>query len=343
MNYKIILKDGNERQVAEGTTAYNFAGELSRSLQKSALVAKWNGQFLDMASEIPRDGTIEFFNFESPEGKEALRHTSSHIMAQAIQRLYPDVKFGIGPAIENGFYYDMDSAHIFTPDDLDKIQVEMEKIIKEDIPMKKKICSRQEAINFFQEKGELYKVELINDLPEDVAISLYEQGDFVDLCAGPHVMSTGKVKAIKLLNIAGAYWRGSEKNKMLQRIYGTAFEKKEQLEEYLHLLEEAARRDHRRMCDGLDRARHRPAHGLVRHRGRDPPARVRPRGSRRRGAHPRVPHPRTGPPDRGRRRALHRVYFAMTILHAGHCQSPGRPAAIHLSVSARPSRYLAQL
>ena len=247
MGYKIILKDGSEKEVAQGTTAFQFAGELSRSLQKSALVAKWNGQFLDMASEIPGDGTIEFFLFDSAEGKEAFRHSSSHMMAQAIQRLYPGVKFGIGPAIENGFYYDMDSEHVFTPDDLEKIQIEIDKIIKEDLPLQKKIVSRAEAIALFEEKGEIYKVELIKDLPEDVAISLYTQGDFTDLCAGPHVMSTGKVKAIKLLSIAGAYWRGSEKNKMLQRIYGISFEKKADLDAYLHLLEEAAKRDHRKL------------------------------------------------------------------------------------------------
>jgi threonyl-tRNA synthetase len=247
MEYQITLKDGSIKQIEVGKTAFEFAGEISRSLQKNAAVAKWNEQFLDMSAEIPGSGTIEFFDASTSEGKHALRHTSSHIMAQAIQRLFPDVKFGIGPAIDNGFYYDMDSEHIFTPEDLEKIQTEMEKIVKEDLPLKKSVVSRQEALALFAEKGESYKVELITDLPEDVEISLYQQGEFVDLCAGPHMMSTGKVKAIKLLSIAGAYWRGNEKNKMLQRIYGTSFEKKADLDTYLHLLEEAAKRDHRKL------------------------------------------------------------------------------------------------
>ena len=247
MEYQITLKDGSIKQIEAGKTALEFAGEISRSLQKNTAVAKWNEQFLDMSAEIPGSGTIEFFDASTSEGKYALRHTSSHIMAQAIQRLFPDVKFGIGPAIDNGFYYDMDSEHIFTPEDLEKIQTEMEKIVKEDLPLKKSIVSRQEALALFAEKGESYKVELITDLPEDVEISLYQQGEFVDLCAGPHMMSTGKVKAIKLLSIAGAYWRGNEKNKMLQRIYGTSFEKKADLDAYLHLLEEAAKRDHRKL------------------------------------------------------------------------------------------------
>ena len=247
MEYQITLKDGSIKQIEAGKTALEFAGEISRSLQKNTAVAKWNEQFLDMSAEIPGSGTIEFFDASTSEGKHALRHTSSHIMAQAIQRLFPDVKFGIGPAIDNGFYYDMDSEHIFTPEDLEKIQTEMEKIVKEDLPLKKSIVSRQEALALFAEKGESYKVELITDLPEDVEISLYQQGEFVDLCAGPHMMGTGKVKAIKLLSIAGAYWRGNEKNKMLQRIYGTSFEKKADLDAYLHLLEEAAKRDHRKL------------------------------------------------------------------------------------------------
>ena len=246
-NFEIVLKDGSIREVASGTTAFEFAGQLSRSLQKSALVASWNGSHLDLMAPIPGSGKIEFFGFDSEEGKEALRHTSSHILAQAVSRLFPEAKFGIGPAIANGYYYDIDSAHVFVPEDLEKIQAEMEKIVKEDLPLKKSILSREDAIQFFADKGEIYKVELIRDLPEDAEISLYTQGDFTDLCAGPHVMSTGKVKAIKLQSIAGAYWRGSEKNKMLQRIYGTSFEKKADLDAYLHMLEEAAKRDHRKL------------------------------------------------------------------------------------------------
>ena len=246
-NLKIVLKDGSIREVESGTTTFELAGYLSRNLQKNALVASWNGTPLDLMAPIPGDGTIEIFGFESDQGKEALRHTSSHILAQAVSRLYPDAKFGVGPAITNGYYYDIDSQHVFTPEDLDKIQSEMEQIVKENIPLVKSIFSREEATNFFTKKGESYKVELIRDLPEDAEISLYTQGEFTDLCAGPHVMSTGKVKAIKLQSIAGAYWRGNEKNKMLQRIYGTSFLNKNDLDAYLYLLEEALKRDHRKL------------------------------------------------------------------------------------------------
>ncbi len=247
MEYQVTLKDGSVRKISQGTTGYDFAGDLSRTVQKNATVAKWNGQFLDLALPIPGDGTIEFFTFDSPEGKEAFRHTSAHILAQAVKRLFPDTKFGIGPAIENGFYYDLDSEHVFTPEDLVKIQKEMDRIVKENLPLQKSILTREEAIRFFEGQNEIYKVELIRDLPADAEISIYQQGDFTDLCAGPHLISTGKVKAIKLLSIAGAYWRGSEKNKMLQRIYGISFEAPKELEAYLHLLEEAAKRDHRKL------------------------------------------------------------------------------------------------
>ena len=247
MEYQVTLKDGSVRKISQGTTGYDFAGDLSRTVQKNATVAKWNGQFLDLALPIPGDGTFEFFTFDSPEGKEAWRPTSAHILAQAVKRLFPDTKFGIGPAIENGFYYDLDSEHVFTPEDLVKIQKEMDRIVKENLPLQKSILTREEAIRFFEGQNEIYKVELIRDLPADAEISIYQQGDFTDLCAGPHLISTGKVKAIKLLSIAGAYWRGSEKNKMLQRIYGISFEAPKELEAYLHLLEEAAKRDHRKL------------------------------------------------------------------------------------------------
>ena len=176
-----------------------------------------------------------------------MRHTASHILAQAVKRLWPEAKLAIGPAIDKGFYYDIDMEHTLTPEDLGKIEKEMSRIVKENLPITKSVMPRQEAIEFFKAKSEDYKVELIQDLPEDAVISCYSQGDFIDLCAGPHVASTGKVKAFKLQSIAGAYWRGDEKNKMLQRIYGTAFEKKEELDAYLHLLEEAAKRDHRKL------------------------------------------------------------------------------------------------
>jgi len=180
--------------------------------------------------------------FETEEDKRALWHTSSHIMANAVMRLFPEAKFGIGPAIQNGFYYDIDLEHRFTDDDLVSIEEEMQKIIKEDVPLVRKEMSRESAIEYMHKRGEIYKVELINDLPEDAVITFYEQGDFVDLCAGPHLPSTGNIKAVKLLSIAGAYWRGSEKNKMLQRIYGITFPKKSMLDEYLLKLEEAKKR-----------------------------------------------------------------------------------------------------
>ena len=195
---------------------------------------------------------MEFIVPDSPEGLHAIRHTAAHVMAQAIQHLFPDVKFAIGPAIANGFYYDLDSEHTFTPEDLQAIEKEMAKIVKQNIPLQRAEIPRSEALAMFAAKDEKYKVELINDLPEDAVISTYTQGDFTDLCAGPHCPSTGRVKAFKLQSIAGAYWRGSEKNKMLQRIYGTAFNSKEELDAYLHMLEEAAKRDHRKLGKELD-------------------------------------------------------------------------------------------
>jgi len=249
---QITLKDGSEREYAVGTTLAAVAESISRGLAKSALAAKVNGRVVDLRSKLDGPVRVEFLTFEDEAGKDALRHSSSHILAQAVKRLFGDVKIGIGPAIANGFYYDFDTAHTFTPEDLEKIQAEMEKIIKEDLPIERVEVTRQEAIKRFEEQGESYKVELIRDLPETVAISLYQQGEFVDLCAGPHVPSTGKVKVVKLQSLAGAYWRGDEKRKMLQRIYGTSFEKKADLDAYLHMLEEAAKRDHRKLGRELD-------------------------------------------------------------------------------------------
>ncbi len=251
-NVNVILKNGASREIEQGTTMVKLAESISRSLAKNALVAKVDGQIVDLNHKLEQDAHVEFFTFEDNEGKEALRHSASHILAQAVKRLYGDVKLGIGPAIANGFYYDFDTAHTFTPEDLDKIQSEMEKIVKEDLPIERFEVGRKEAIEIFRNQGATYKLELINDLPNNVAISLYRQGDFVDLCAGPHVVSTGKVKAIKLQSLAGAYWRGDEKRKMLQRIYGTAFEKKADLDAYLNMLEEAAKRDHRKLGRELD-------------------------------------------------------------------------------------------
>ena len=244
---KIILPDGSAKEYAAGTTLGEAVKQLSNSLAKKVLAANVNGELTDLREELVDGSEVAFLTFEDEGGKHTLRHTASHILAQAVKRLWPEAKLAIGPAIDKGFYYDIDMEHILTPEDLGKIEKEMSRIVKENLPIIKSVMPRQEAIEFFKAKNEDYKVELIQDLPEDAVISCYSQGDFIDLCAGPHVASTGKVKAFKLQSIAGAYWRGDEKNKMLQRIYGTAFEKKEELDAYLHMLEEAAKRDHRKL------------------------------------------------------------------------------------------------
>ena len=247
VDVKIILPDGSAKEYAAGTTLGEAVKKLSNSLAKKVLAANVNGELTDLREELVNGSEVAFLTFEEDGGKHTLRHTASHVMAQAVKRLWPEAKLAIGPAIDKGFYYDIDMEHTLTPEDLTKIEKEMSRIVKENLPITKSVMSRQEAIEFFKSKNEDYKVELIEDLPEDAVISCYAQGDFVDLCAGPHVASTGKVKAFKLQSIAGAYWRGDEKNKMLQRIYGTAFEKKEELDAYLHMLEEAAKRDHRKL------------------------------------------------------------------------------------------------
>lgn len=243
----IILPDGSHREYEAGTTLGEAVKQLSNSLAKKVLAADVDGELTDLREELKDGSHVSFLTFEEQGGKDTLRHSASHVMAQAIKRLWPDAKLAIGPAIENGFYYDIDMEHVLTPEDLAKIEDAMKKIVKENFPIEKAVMSRDEALKFFADKKEDYKVELIQDLPADAVISTYKQGEFTDLCAGPHVASTGKVKAFKLQSLAGAYWRGDEKNKMLQRIYGTAFEKQEQLDEYLHMLEEAARRDHRKL------------------------------------------------------------------------------------------------
>ena len=244
---KIILPDGSAKEYAAGTTLGEAVKQLSNSLAKKVLAANVDGELTDLREELVDGSKVEFLTFEEDGGKHTLRHTASHVMAQAVKRLWSEAKLAIGPAIDKGFYYDIDMEHTLTPEDLTKIEKEMSRIVKENLPITKSVMPRQEAIEFFKSKNEDYKVELIEDLPEDAVISCYTQGDFTDLCAGPHVASTGKVKAFKLQSIAGAYWRGDEKNKMLQRIYGTAFEKKEELDAYLHMLEEAAKRDHRKL------------------------------------------------------------------------------------------------
>ncbi|MBP8598112.1 MAG: threonine--tRNA ligase [Selenomonas sp.] len=251
---KITMKDGSVREVNEGTSILDFVKQVSNSLAKKVLAAKVDGETKDLTTILEHDCAVDFLTFEDADGRWALRHTASHILAQAVKRLYKDnnVQLAIGPAIENGFYYDIDMDKQLGEADLQDIEKEMKKIVKENLKLERQEVSRAAALKLFAEKGENYKVELINDLPEDETISLYTQGEFTDLCAGPHVFSTGKVKAIKLQSIAGAYWRGDEHNKMLQRIYGTAFEKQTDLDEYLNMLEEAKKRDHRKLGKELD-------------------------------------------------------------------------------------------
>ncbi|MBR1589808.1 MAG: threonine--tRNA ligase [Acidaminococcaceae bacterium] len=251
-NVKVTLKDGSVKEFAAGTSYLEIAKSLSQKLGKQALLAVVDGINKDLSDTVEKDSAVEFVTPDTKEGLHAIRHTASHVMAQAITHLFPGVKFAIGPAIDNGFYYDMDSEHVFTPEDLREIEKEMAKIVKQNLPLVRSEVPRKDALARFAAENEIYKVELINDLPEDAVISLYTQGDFTDLCAGPHCPSTGRVKAFKLMSIAGAYWRGNEKNKMLQRIYGTAFPSKEELDEYLHMLEEAEKRDHRKLGKELD-------------------------------------------------------------------------------------------
>jgi threonyl-tRNA synthetase len=251
---KVTLKDGTVREAEQGIMILDFVKAFSNSLAKKVLSAKVDGKIMDLTTKIEKDCKMQFLTLEDAGGLWTLRHTASHILAQAVKRLYKDynVQLAIGPAIDNGFYYDFDINKQLTDEDLKKIEKEMEKIVKENSKLERSEVSREDALKMFEEKGEKYKVELINDLPKDEKITLYTQGEFVDLCAGPHVLSTGKVKAFKLQSIAGAYWRGSEKNKMLQRIYGTAFGKKEDLDAYLTMMEEAAKRDHRKLGKELD-------------------------------------------------------------------------------------------
>ena len=251
---KLKLKDGSIMEVEKGTSIIDVAKKISEGLARNATCGEINGKVQDLRYEINEDSdlVIHTFQDEDLEGKKAYWHTTSHIMAQAIKRLYGDVKLTIGPAIENGFYYDFDTEKHFSEEDFEKIEEEMKKIIKEDLPIERYSLSREEAIKFMKENDEPYKVELIEELPEGEEISFYKQGEFVDLCAGPHLMSTGKVKVVKLLSASGAYWRGNENNKMLQRVYGISFPKKLQLEDYLNLLQEAKERDHRKIGKELD-------------------------------------------------------------------------------------------
>ena len=244
---KITLKDGSSKEYAESMRVIDIAADISEGLARMATAGEVNGEVVDLRTVVEEDCELSILTFQDENGKGAFRHTASHIMAQAIKRLYPDAKLAIGPSVADGFYYDIDRETPLTQEDLEKIEAEMKKIVKEALPIEQFTKPRAEAIAYFQEKEEPYKVELIEDLPEDAVISFYSQGEFTDLCAGPHLMTTKPVKAFKLTSLAGAYWRGSEKNKMLQRIYGTAFPKKAELDEYLTMLEEAKKRDHRRL------------------------------------------------------------------------------------------------
>ena len=244
---EFILKDGSKLEMPEGCKIEEVAQKISAGLARASLAARLDGEIVEMNHVADKGGKIEFLTFEDEDGRKVYRHTASHVLAQAVKRLYPNTKLAIGPAIDNGFYYDFDTEIPFTTDVLEKLEAEMKKIIKEDLPLVRSVKPREEAVKYMEEKGEPYKVELINDLPEGSIVSFYTQGDFTDLCAGPHLASTGKLKAIKLTSCTGAYWRGNEKNKMLSRVYGTAFPKQSELDEHLARIEEAKKRDHRRL------------------------------------------------------------------------------------------------
>lgn len=248
----IRLKDGKELHFENEVTLFEAAKKISNSLAKDVLVAKVDGELTDIRNNITDGTRVEFFTKADKEGLFTLRHTAAHVMAQAIQHLYPGTKFAIGPAIDDGFYYDLESDHVFSQEDFVAIEKEMAKISKANLPIEKKILSRNEALEFFRSRNQDYKVILIQDLPEDAIVSTYTQGDFTDLCRGPHVRSTGKLKVFKLMTVAGAYWRGDEHNKMLQRIYATAFFDKEELDQFLFVRAEAEKRDHRKLGKQLN-------------------------------------------------------------------------------------------
>jgi threonyl-tRNA synthetase len=250
---RIALPDGSVGQYDQGTTIKEIIASWNKEMLRSIVAAKINNKPVDLSHPIEEPATISLIDIEAKDGLEILRHSISHVMAQAVKDVFDGVQITIGPAIEEGFYYDFDYRENFTPEDLAKIEERMREIIAVDYPFVRKEMPRQEAVSFFRERGETYKVELLNDLPEDVkTISLYSQGGYVDLCRGPHIPSTGMIKAFKLLNVAGAYWRGDERNKMLQRIYGTGFATEKALAEYLHIVEEAKKRDHRKLGKELD-------------------------------------------------------------------------------------------
>lgn len=249
---KITLRDGSVKEYGESKSVFEIAKDLSDGLARAACAGEVDGERVDLRTVVDRDCKVSILTFDDKGGKDAFRHTASHIMAQAVKRLYPNAKLAIGPSVDDGFYYDIDSEEVLTTEDFPAIEAEMKKIVKEDLPLERFELPREDAIRFFEEKEEPYKVELIRDLPENAIISLYRQGEFTDLCAGPHLMSTKPVKAVKLMKLAGAYWRGNEKNKMLTRIYGTAYTKNADLESYVTMLEEAKKRDHRKLGKELN-------------------------------------------------------------------------------------------
>lgn len=245
---KIVLKDGSQKEFEPGIKAIDVASSISEGLARSVVAAKINGEVKDLSAEVPDEASVEFLKFEDREGKDVFWHTSTHIMAQAVKRLFPEARFGIGPALDNGYYYDIDLEHKLTAEDLEAIEKEMQNIVKEDHQIKRFELPPAEAKKLMSDRGEIYKVELIEDIEDrGEHISFYQQGEYIDLCSGPHLPSTKKVKAFKVMNVAGAYWRGDQANKQLQRLYGISFEKKKDLDDYLNFLEEAKRRDHRKL------------------------------------------------------------------------------------------------
>ncbi|SFS72144.1 threonine--tRNA ligase [Marininema halotolerans] len=247
MSVRVRFPDGSERSYEKDVTVLEVAESISRGLAKKAVAGMIDGQSVDLSREVPDGAEVKILTLDDPEGLEVYRHSAAHLMAQAIKRLYPEVKLGIGPVIEHGFYYDVDLPESITAEDLPKIEKEMEKVVKENLPVTRQVVSREEALRIYEEVGDHLKLELIRELPEGETITIYHQGEFFDLCRGPHLASTGKLKAFKLLSVAGAYWRGDSDNQMLQRIYGTIWPKKSQLDEHLQRLEEAKERDHRKL------------------------------------------------------------------------------------------------
>jgi len=248
----VTLPDGSQRQFDHPVSIHDIAADIGEGLARAALAGKVNGELVDTTYTVDKDADVAIVTDRDEEGLDIIRHSTSHLMAQAVKQLYPQAQVTIGPVIEDGFYYDFSYPEGFTPDDLDKIQKRMEEIVKQDLPVEREEITRDAGIDMFRYMGEIYKAEILEDIPKDEVLSVYRQGDFVDLCRGPHVPSTGKLKAFKLMKLAGAYWRGNSDNEMLQRVYGTAWQNKKELKGYLHRLEEAEKRDHRKIAKNLD-------------------------------------------------------------------------------------------